>query len=114
MTYLLRFEGEGEQIDAVRERFVAEHIEVSESHMVNLDSKQLSTPWTSPEIIEFLKFVTVFLQTATAGLVTLKMVRDLLRGPKVVLVERKDIGAQLKITKDTTDSILKEFSERDG
>jgi hypothetical protein len=113
MTYLLRVEGEGEQIENMRNQFLASGITVSETHDVNLDSKQLSTPWTSPEVIEILKFITAVLQTSVATYAVLKTVRDALRGPQMVVVEREDIRTQLKINKGTADPVLKEFAERD-
>jgi hypothetical protein len=74
MSNLLRIEGEGDWIETLRSELLAGGVAVSEVHNVSLDSKQLSTPWSSPEVIELLKFVTAALQTSAATFVLLKTI----------------------------------------
>jgi hypothetical protein len=59
MTQLIRVEGKSEQIEQIRRSLLSDGVPVSEIHDVALDSKQLSTPWTSPEVIEILKFISL-------------------------------------------------------
>ena len=113
MSYLLRIDGEDEQIEEIRRQLLVDNMTVSETHRVNVNSKQRSAPWTAPETIEILKFVTALLQTSGAGLTLLLVVRNALKEGQSVVVGRKDSGAQLKIQKDTPDETLKEFAERD-
>jgi hypothetical protein len=106
--------GEDELIEGIRRQLLVENMTVSEAHRVNPDSKQLSTAWTSPEVIETLKFVTTLLQTSGASLNLLLAIRAVLKEHQAVVAERKDSGAQLEVHQDTPNEILREFAEKEG
>jgi hypothetical protein len=112
MPCLLRIEGEERRIEDIRRQLLADAVPVSEVHRVNPDSKQLSTPWASPEVIENLKFVTAALQTSGAAIGLLVSIRGLLKKDDAVLVQSKESSAQLKLDKSTSDESIKDFAKQ--
>jgi hypothetical protein len=112
MTQQIRIEGSADKIEQIRRHLLTEGIPASEAHDVVLDSKQLSTPWTAPEIIEGLKFIAAVLQTGAAGFAFYKGLRDFLGVDEAIVVQQEPSGAQLKINKETPDGLIKDFAGR--
>ena len=112
MPYLLRIEGEETRIEEIRRRLMADGVQMSEVNRVNPDSKQLSTPWASPEVIETLKFVTAVLQTSGAAIGLMAAIRSLLKEGEAILVESKANSTQLRLDKNTSDESIEGFAEQ--
>ena len=112
MPYLLRIVGEEVRIEEIRRLLTADGIPVSEVNRVGPDSKQLSTPWASPEVLEALKFITAALQASGAAVNLLIAVRSLLKDGDKILIENKENSAELTLDNTTPDERIAAFAKQ--
>ena len=108
---LIRIYGTNDEIVTIRNSLQQQAVEVSRSYSASNVSKQLSNLWTSPEAMETLKFVTLFLQSSAAGISILATIRNVLKDQSSVVLEHKDDAHQMKLEKTTSNNDLSGFVE---
>ena len=105
---LIRIYGTQDEIVTIRNSLQQQAVEVSEIHSASNVSKQLSNLWTSPEAMETLKFITLFLQSSAAGISILATIKNVIKDQSSVVLEHKD---EMKLEKTTSNSDLGAFVE---